>query len=456
MTPKAQRRSAQPKRSVWPIIGYEAAERFAFYGLLTPLAVLMTAVMVPAATDAQVASYTAWFGTGVYLLAFVGAIVAETLVGRFRTVIVCSLIAAAGYAVPVIIAARGANLPGQWPILAAGVGLLAVAIGAIKPSIAAHLGDQFSEASQHSLAKTFGWFYFVIHAAPLLATAVAQHLLANSPNGLRWALVVPLIATLAGVALLWSGRPRFIRVAGAGRGFTKELFSREAGGAILRLLGVYLFVGIFWTAWRGAADAWPRQAERMDLRLFDFELLPQQIGMANIVFILLLVPLLFYVIYPLAQRLVAVTPLRKVAAGLFVAALSFVVAAGVQHAIDGGATPSVGWQLLAWALLTAAEVMVIVTALELSYTWAPPRIKSVVIAIWLLTFGIQDLPVHGRISGAATMGDFNRYMFFAIVMFAATAVFSVVSLFYKEKTYLQSQTGDEQATEPVRVGGAPT
>jgi POT family proton-dependent oligopeptide transporter len=89
--------------------------------------------------------------------------------------------------------------------------------------------------------------------------------------------------------------------------------------------------------------------------------------------------------------------------------------------------------------------------------------KSAVMAAWLFTvsLGNQFTAQVNRFimdpaTGAPTMSDFNYYMFFAYLMFGATAIFSVVSLFYKGKTYLQSQEPDEVATEPMLGGGAPT
>src|SRR5207253_708849 len=50
-----------------------------------------------------------------------------------------------------------------------------------------------------------------------------------------------------------------------------------------------------------------------------------------------------------------------------------------------GLKPNIGWQLPAFALLSAGEVMVSITALEFSYTQAPKAMKSIVMALYLLS-----------------------------------------------------------------------
>src|SRR3546814_14524784 len=85
----------------------------------------------------------------------------------------------------------------------------------------------------------------------------------------------------------------------------------------------------------------------------------------------MLVPVFSYGIYPFVGRFVAVTPLRKIAAGLFVCASSFVLIAWIESRIQAGHVVSIWWQILAYAILTASEVLVSITALEFSYQTAP-------------------------------------------------------------------------------------
>ncbi|MBI1302344.1 MAG: hypothetical protein GC172_00890 [Phycisphaera sp.] len=106
--------------------------------------------------------------------------------------------------------------------------------------------------------------------------------------------------------------------------------------------------------------------------------------------------------------------------------------------------PSIAWQIVAFLVLTAAEVLVSVTCLEFSYTQAPKKMKSFVMSLYLLSVSAgnvltalvnkftQDADGNSLLPGA------SYYWFFTTLMLAAAVVYIVVSLFYREREYLQS------------------
>src|SRR5260370_4557421 len=190
------------------------------------------------------------------------------------------------------------------------------------------------------------------------------------------------------------------------------------------------------------------------------DLLAEQVQTANPVLILIFIPLVNYVIYPLINSVFPLTPLRKIGIGLFITALSFVVIVLIQGWIDAGLKPSINWQLLAYVILTLGEAMVSITGLEFSYTQAPNSMKSSVMALWLLTVASGELfvgLVNKWILGAGAghkLSAYQYFTFFTWLMFGAAVVFVFVACFYKGRTYLQSQlTPDEIATEPILHGG---
>jgi POT family proton-dependent oligopeptide transporter len=108
--------------------------------------------------------------------------------------------------------------------------------------------------------------------------------------------------------------------------------------------------------------------------------------------------------------------------------------------------------------------MVSITGLEFSYTQAPNKMKSAVMALWLFTVSMGNLFTAAinyfirNADGTVKMNDQQYYLFFAGLMLVAAAVFVVVASFYRGKTYLQSQEVvlEEMATEPMLSSGAPT
>src|SRR2546426_12768923 len=147
---------------------------------------------------------------------------------------------------------------------------------------------------------------------------------------------------------------------------------------------------------------------------------------SNPIFILVMLPLFSYVIYPAIDKVFRLTPLRKIGIGLFVTAFAFLIVGWAQTRIDAGQTPHIIWQILAFVVLTAAEVMVSVTHLEFAYTQAPKKMKSLVMCTYLgavalgnvftawVNFFIQNPDGTLKLEGA------SYFFFFVKVMLAAS------------------------------------
>ncbi|MBI1903781.1 MAG: hypothetical protein HYS13_21975 [Planctomycetia bacterium] len=108
-----------------------------------------------------------------------------------------------------------------------------------------------------------------------------------------------------------------------------------------------------------------------------------------------------------------------------------------------GDRPNVIWQLLAFFILTAAEVIVYATCLEFSYTQAPRKMKSFVMGLFLLSASLGNLldaVINGVIQnadGTSKLPGANYFWFFTAIMLVASLLFIPYARFYKGKTYLQ-------------------
>jgi POT family proton-dependent oligopeptide transporter len=154
-------------------------------------------------------------------------------------------------------------------------------------------------------------------------------------------------------------------------------------------------VAIFWALFDQTGSSWVLQAEDMNRRWLGVTWLSSQIGAVNPIMILVFIPLFQFVIYPLINRVFTLTPMRKIALGLFVMAGGFAIIAVAQQLIDAGQRPSIGWQIVAYAVLTASEVMVSITCLEFSYTQSPRTMKSVVMALFFMSVSAGNLFTAG-------------------------------------------------------------
>ena len=190
------------------------------------------------------------------------------------------------------------------------------------------------------------------------------------------------------------------------RAWLERSLTGEGLRIVGKLLGLYVFVAFFWSLWdQSNGNSWTIQAQSalMDKRLFGFlegipmfaglaayEMLPAQVQVVNGLFILILVPIFTFGIYPLLGKFFEVTPLRKIGIGFFVVAASFLIVAWIEARIQSGQSVSMWWQISAYAVLTAAEVLVSITALEYSYKQAPLYMKSFIMALFLLSTSVGN------------------------------------------------------------------
>ena len=374
------------------IIGNEAAERFSYYGMRTILTVfmfrylhLMSDAMQPAMSQAEAQAQYHTFSSWVYLFPILGAILSDAFIGKYRIIMIVSVLYCLGHLALALMGSGGLSTE-HW--LWAGLFLIALGSGGIKPCVSAHVGDQFGSRNRQLMEKVYQWFYFSINFGSTLSTLLTPWLL--EWYGPHVAFGVPGVLMAIATLTFWLGRNEYIHVPPGGMAFLREVFSRDGLMTILRLGLVYLCIAVFWALFDQTSSAWVLQAEDMNLRWLGIDWLPSQIQVLNPVLVMVMIPLFQFVVYPAIGRFFQLSPLRKIGLGLFLMAAGFSVSAVVQGWIDGGARPSVAWQFLAYCVITAAEIMVSITGLEFSYAQAPKTMKSVIMAIWLLSVSLGN------------------------------------------------------------------
>ena len=430
------------------IIGNEAAERFSFYGMRAILVVFMTKYLMDMSGNLDVmtgAQATQWFHTfvsAVYFFPILGALIADIFWGKYKTIMILSVVYCLGHLALALFETREG--------LAVGLILIAVGSGGIKPCVSAHVGDQFTSANQSLLEKVFGYFYFAINFGSTISTLATPWLL--QAYGPSWAFGVPGILMFVATVLFYMGRDKFTAVEAVGwKRYKEEVLSHQGIKALLGLGVLYIFIAFFWSLFDQTASAWVLQADKMNLNVnlglgawSEFKLLPSQLQAINPIMVMGFIPLFSLYIYPMCGKLTKITPLRKIGAGFFVTGVSFLVTAYVEHLIASGQTPSILWHVLAYAVITSAEILISITALEFSYTQAPNAMKSLIMGTYLLSvtlgnvitaivsYMIQDSSGNMMISGV------NYYLLFVSMVWAAGVLFVFVAKNYKEERYMQS------------------
>ena len=425
------------------IVGNEAAERFSYYGLRAILIVYMTQYLLnreghlAPLSDSKATEVYHHFMSAVYFLPLFGAVLSDVWWGKYKTIMVLSFLYCFG---PLALALDHTVLG-----LYAGLALIAIGTGGIKPCVSAHVGDQFGASNQHLLTKVFGWFYFSINFGSFFSTLLTPVLLKNPKYGPTWAFGVPAVLMLIATWVFWLGRHKFIHIPAGGKTFFAETFNRQSMSQVAKVLPIFAFMPIFWSLYDQSSSRWILQAKEMNRVVFGYDILPAQTHAANPILVLIFIPLFTKVLYPALNRLFQLTALRKVGIGFFVTVISFLVPAWIEVMISRGERPHIYWQLLAYILLTAAEVMVYLTMLEFAYTQAPRRLKSIIMSISLLciSLGNEFTALINRAIRVFRWEDFmtgpRYYLFFAVLMFIAAVGFIFVALRYKEQTILHEE-----------------
>ena len=416
------------------IVGNEVAERFSYYGMHAILVTFMTQYLLNSSGQSDVMSvneaqgYFHLFVSIVYFMPFFGALLADGLLGKYRTIIFLSLVYCLGHFVLAIDNTRMGLVMGQ--------GLIAAGAGGIKPCVSAHIGDQFGIANQHLMSTVFGWFYFAINFGAFTAMLIIPWLLEY--YGATVAFAVPGFLMLLATITFWLGRYRFVHIQPAGINFIKEMCSQVGIRSLCKLSTIYAFIAVFWALFDQTGSSWIVQAQKMDRMVFGFELLPSQIQAANPLFIMLLVPFFSYFVYPLLSHFFVLTALRKMIIGLFLMVIAFAIPSVIQMQLDKGLMPHITLQLLAYVLLTSAEVMVSITCLEFSYTQAPKTMKSFVMAFYFLSVAIGNLFTSAvnffiqNEDGTTKLAGASYFWFFTGLMLLTALLFMFVSKQYQE------------------------
>jgi len=480
------------------IIGNELAERFSFYGMKGILTVFMTKHLLDRAgqpaymseEDAKAVYHL--FTAAAYFFPILGSLLADIVWGKFKTIMILSMGYCIGHACLAIMdlgPATGAFDMKPWMYL----GLLFIAIGAggIKPCVSANVGDQFGAQNQHLISKVFSWFYFSINVGAMASTLLTPVLLARYGPWAAFGLpgVLMAIATL----VFWLGRHKFVHVPPAGlQKFKEETFSPDGLRAMRNLAPIFLlFIPMFWAIFDQTGSAWVLQAEKMDRDFLGVTWYESQVQAVNPFLILVMIPLFAYGIYPLVSKtLFEMTPLRKIGIGLFLTVAAFSLSAWIEQSIvdkapvaaaslwaalgqtgantyqglldaitaarASGMTdsaidahlnnmPNIGWQFVAYIILTAAEVMVSITSLEFAYTQAPKKMKSFIMGIYFLGVSLGNLFTSGvnffiqNADGTVKLDNVQYYWFFTALMAGTAVIFVIYAQFYKGRTYIQGE-----------------
>ncbi|XP_045707568.1 solute carrier family 15 member 2 isoform X2 [Phyllostomus hastatus] len=364
------------------IVVNEFCERFSYYGMKAVLT-LYFLYFLHWNEDTSTSVYHA-FSSLCYFTPILGAAIADSWLGKFKTIISLSLVYVLGHVIKSL---------GALPILGGhivhtvlsltGLSLIALGTGGIKPCVAAFGGDQFEKNHEEERTRYFSVFYLSINAGSLISTFITPMLrgdvqcfgedcyaLAFGVPGLL--MVIALVVFAMGskmykktppegnvvtqvVKCIWFAiSNRFKNHSGeipkrqhwldwAAEKYPKQLIMDVK--ALTRVLLLYIPLPMFWALLEQQGSRWTLQATRMNRNL-----------VLNPLLVLIFIPLFDLVIYPLVSRCgINFSSLRKMAVGMILACLAFAVVAVVEIKINEMAPPQPGPQEIVLQVLNLAD-----------------------------------------------------------------------------------------------------
>ena len=252
--------AARMPRQIPYIIGNEACERFSFYGMrniLTPFLITSLLLYAPVAERAGIAKdvfHT--FVIGVYFFPLLGGWISDRFFGKYQTVFWLSLLYCAGHA---CLAIFESNRNGFY----AGLFLIALGSGGIKPLVSAFVGDQFDQRNKATAKVVYDAFYWTINFGSFFASLLMPRIL--SAWGPAWAFGIPGILMFIATVIFWSGRHKYVHVPPSPpnpdslvRVAKTALLAPGKGSAGLAMatIGVIAAIAIF-LCWAIAPSWWP-------------------------------------------------------------------------------------------------------------------------------------------------------------------------------------------------------
>lgn len=346
-------------KSVFFIISNEFCERFSFYGMRTALSLYLVDILLYSENTATIIYHA--FSMFAYFFPLLGAMVADSWLGKYRTILYLSSVYAfgqlilSGSSVPML------NLPVR-ELSIVGLLLIALGTGGIKPCVTAFGGDQFKLPQQEAYLSTFfSLFYFAINSGSLLSTFITPILRKDvtcfgQNTCYPLAFFIPAILMIVSVVIFFAGKNLYQIKEPEGNvafnvtkcifyAISRKIKSKEKREhwldysddnysqrmikdikSVLKVLKLFIPLPIFWALFDQQGSRWTFQATRMNGETFGYLIKPDQFQVVNPLFIIIFIPMFQICIYPVIEKFLFInTPLRKLTVGGLLASLSFVI-----------------------------------------------------------------------------------------------------------------------------------
>jgi len=429
--------------SAWLVAVVELAERFTYYGVTGPFQNYMQNERddprLPGALGLGQSAATSlqyFFQFWCYVTPILGAIVADAWLGRYNAIVLFACIYVCGLVVLFATSLPGSldNGAGMGGLIGAMI-ILGLGTGGIKSNVSPLIAEQYTRTKpimktlpsgervivdpNVTIQSLYNIFYWCINLGSLSSIATVWMELKID----FWAAyLLPFCFFFVGLVTLVIGRKKYIirppkgsvlldagksLIIAAKNGFKMDAAIPQFGEQFISELKralvacrVFCFYPVFWLLYGQMNSNFVSMAGTMETHGIPNDLLFN----LNPITIIIFIPIMEKGIYPLLRKLrIPFKPITRITFGFFMTAASMAYAAGIQRwiynsgpcfefplecaASEDGALPNrvhVAVQTPAYVLIGLGEIFASITGLEYAFTKAPPSMKSLVMAIFLL------------------------------------------------------------------------
>lgn len=378
-----------------PILFFtEMWERFSYYGMRAFLILYMTAPLAAGGLgfdDRHAGSLYGTYTGSVWLAAIFGGIVADRLLGQYRSVLVGGIIIALGHftlAFKVL------------PSFYAGLALIVIGTGLLKPNVSILVGSLY-EPGDHRRDAGFSIFYMGINLGAFLGPIIAGYLAqkVNWHAGFACAgvgMVFGVIQYVLGKKKLAPAIERLCvkrespnrqKPAPAAGGFTPEEWKRIAAIFVL-----FVFASLFWGAYEQAGSTLNLFGDRYTrTTIFGFAFPSSWYVSVQAFFVIVLAPVMGWLWLRLGKR--EPSSPTKFALALAFGGLAFLfLMPAARIAQAGGAHTRVSplWLVGAYFIEEIGELCLSPIGLSVVTKLAPTRIVGLMMGVWFLSNSVGN------------------------------------------------------------------
>ena len=380
----------------------EMWERFSYYGMRGFLILYAVAPIANGGLgfdDRHGASIYKWYTSSVWLTPIIGGLIADRLLGQFRSVFLGGVIIALGH-----FTLAFKSLPSFF----AGLALIVVGTGLLKPNISTMVGSLYEPGDSRRDAG-FSIFYMGINigafagimGAGWLAQKVDWHIgFAAAGVGMTFGLIQYVLGrrrlqpALDRLAAQRTSASQGVGTGPAVKGLWHELgrLTSEERKRIGVVFILFIFAALFWGAYEQAGSTLNLFADRYtNLGVFGYQIPSSWLQAVQPILVITLAPVLAWLWVRLGSR--EPSSPAKFAIGLLAAGLAFLllVPAGTFAQSAPGVRVSPLWLVGAYFIEELGELCISPVGLSAVTKLAPVRIVSVMMGVFFLSNWLGNL-----------------------------------------------------------------